>query len=126
MVCPKCRFGSHAVAISEELDMRFPAICGLAAVTVLSLAACSDSGVRSPLGPEDIRELTCLSAPSAADHCARRFPGRLNHTRGRHVCGRSPQISDSGGMLRASVRVAQPRDWRGRDEQPRHGRGDAR
>lgn len=64
MVCPKCRFGSHAVAISEELDMRFPAICGLAAATVLSLAACGNSGVRSPLGPEDIRELTCLSAPS--------------------------------------------------------------
>ena len=64
MIRPKCCFGTHAVAISEEFDMRFTAICGLAAATVLSLAACGDSGVRSPLGPEDIRKLAGLSAPS--------------------------------------------------------------
>ena len=44
--------------------MRFPAIFGLTAVTLLLLAACGDSGTQSTLDPEDIRELTGLSAPA--------------------------------------------------------------
>ena len=44
--------------------MRFLAIAGLMAVTLLSLAACGDTGARPDLGPEDIRELAGLSAPA--------------------------------------------------------------
>ncbi len=44
--------------------MRILAICGLATPTILALAACGGSGTQPTLGPEDIRELTGLSAPA--------------------------------------------------------------
>lgn len=52
------------VTFSEEFDMKIPAISGLAAPTILALAACGGSGTQPTLGPEDIRELTGLSAPA--------------------------------------------------------------
>ena len=63
MVRTRCCSELHVTPFREEFEMKFPAICGLAAATLLSLAACGDSGARSTLGPEDIRELTGLSAP---------------------------------------------------------------
>ena len=44
--------------------MRILAICGLATPTIFALAACGGSGTQPTLGPEDVRELTGLSAPA--------------------------------------------------------------